>query len=688
MGMRGVRSVVSQRDPFRLHADARPVESVDPQPRRRERPDRRVPPPPSRAPFRPFAWLFRWALVLGVWCAVGLGLVLLWFSGDLPDISKVAQAERRPSVILMAADGSEFARFGDTHSAGISADALPKNIVNAVIAIEDRRFRYHFGVDPIGLARALYVNYRSGRRSQGGSTLTQQLAKNLFLTPEKSIRRKIQEAMLALWLERRFTKDQILAAYLNRVYLGAGAYGVDAAARVYFGKSAQEVSLREAAIIAGLLKAPSRYSPTSNPNEAEERAKVVLSAMVDAGFISDQERTSALNDVGGGKPRPVEDGGYFADWANDLVEGFLGKNHGDVVVWTTMDPNLQRAAERRVSDLLAGPGVKAKVGQAAIVSMTPDGAVRALVGGRDYATSEFNRAIQALRQPGSSFKPFIYLTALQAGITPDDAIEDAPVKIGNYAPHNYDGKYRGTITVAQALAQSSNVATLRILDRVGVDPVRRNAQAFGISTPLTRDLSLALGTSEVTPLDLTRAYAGIASRGRAVWPFGVTRITAPDGGVLFERKSPGGNRIADPATVETLIGMMRGVVEFGTGKAAKLPNRVVAGKSGTTNDSRDAWFMGFTDELVTGVWMGNDDDTPMNKVTGGGLPAKLWHDFMADASAPGTVPKTVRQDAGIGGLIDDLGDEPDFVPQPAAPKSTKSSGGIGDLIDSLLKGGG
>jgi len=679
---------VFQRDPRGLHADARPVESVAPPPRRRERAHPPAPPPP-RAPFRPLSWLLRWTLVLGVWCAVGLGVALLWFSGDLPDISKVAGAERRPSVTLMAADGAEFARFGDVHSAGVSADALPKNIVDAVIAIEDRRFRYHFGIDPIGLARALYVNYQSGRRSQGGSTLTQQLAKNLFLTPEKSIRRKIQEAMLALWLERRFTKNQILAAYLNRVYLGAGAYGVDAAARVYFGKSASEVTLREAAIIAGLLKAPSRYSPSSNPDEAETRARVVLSAMVDGGFITDAERSSAAGETSGKKSRPIEYGGYFADWAGDLVEGFLGKNHGDVVVWTTMDPNLQLAAERRVADTLAGPGVKAKVGQAAIVSMTPDGAVRALVGGRDYASSEFNRAIQAMRQPGSSFKPFIYLTALQAGVSPDDPIEDAPVRIGNYAPRNYDGKYRGTITVAQALAQSSNVATLRLLERVGVDPVRRNATAMGVSSKLTRDLSLALGTSEVTPLDLTRAYAAIASRGVAVWPYAVTRITAPDGTVLYERKSSGGTRVADPATVETLVGMMRGVVETGTGKAAKLPNRVVAGKSGTTNDSRDAWFLGFTDELVTGVWMGNDDDSPMNKVTGGGLPAKLWHDFMADALTPGSVPKAVRQDAGIAGLIDDLGGDADFVPQPAAPKPAKSAGGgIGDLIDSLLKGGG
>lgn len=568
-----------------------------------------------------------------IWAGIALSAVIAWFAYDLPDISKVAQAERRPAVTMLAADGAEFARFGDLHASVVRVAELPPHLVNAVMAIEDRRFRYHFGIDPIGLARAVVTNYRSGRRVQGGSTITQQLAKNLFLTPEKSLRRKVQEALLALWLEHRYSKDQILSAYLNRVYLGSGAYGIDAAARTYFGKPATEVSLYESAVLAGLLKAPSRYSPTSNPDESAERARTVLAAMIDGGFITQEERNVALAQATTRQARSGSEGRYFADWVTELVEGFVGRNHGDVVVRTTIDRNLQRAAERRIEEMLAGPGVAAKVRQAALVAMTPEGAVRALVGGRDYAASEFNRATQALRQPGSSFKPIIYLAALEAGVDPDSPIEDTPVRIGDYSPGNYEGKFRGTITVAQALAYSSNVATLRLLDRVGVDRVRRLASEMGISSPLNRDLSLALGTSEVTPLDLTRAYAVIANRGVSVWPYAITEIRDRDGNVLYQRRPGGASQVADPAAVANLTNMMEGVLTFGTGKAARL-NRPAAGKTGTTQEYHDAWFLGFTADLVAGVWLGNDDNSLMNKVTGGGLPAKVWQAFMTDAYAP------------------------------------------------------
>ncbi|NYZ15962.1 penicillin-binding protein 1A [Azospirillum sp. RWY-5-1] len=598
---------------------------------------------------------------------------LAWFAYDLPDVSKVAQAERRASIVVQAADGSEFARFGDLHGTVVRTAEMPEHLVNAVLAIEDRRFRYHFGIDPIGLARAFYTNWRSGRTVQGGSTITQQLAKNLFLTPERSLKRKIQEAMLALWLEHRFTKDEILTAYLNRVYLGAGTYGMDAAARTYFGKPATEVTLREAAILAGLLKAPSRYSPSSNPDEALERGKVVLAAMEDAGFIYPEQRQAALNAPPSPRRAPGGDGRYFADWVTELVAGFIGRDHGDVVVRTTLDLSLQHAAEERVREMLSGPGAQANVGQAALVAMTADGAVRALVGGRDYDASEYNRATQAMRQPGSAFKPFVYLAALEAGWTMDQMVEDSPVRIADWSPGNYDGKYRGSITMAQALAHSSNTATVRIIDRIGTERVRRTAGGLGIGSPLTKDLSLALGTSEVTLLELTRAYAGIANRGVPNWPYAILEIRDRSGAVLYSRRPSGGGPVANPANVAQLTRMMTGVLDYGTGKSAKL-DRPAAGKTGTTQDYHDAWFVGFTADLVAGVWLGNDNNAEMKKITGGSLPAKLWHAFMSDAHAG----RPVRPLPGLDGV--------GLLPPVAAaarPAPRRTDSGIGGLIEQI-----
>ncbi|WP_042690982.1 transglycosylase domain-containing protein [Azospirillum sp. B506] len=651
---------------------------------------------PGRAPQPPRkggGWvkrLVQWGLVAAIWCGIGLGAVLAWFALDLPDISKVAQFERRASITVLAADGSEFARFGDLHGTTLSVRDLPPHLVGAVLAIEDRRFYSHFGIDPLGLARAVYVNWRSGRAVQGGSTITQQLAKNLFLTPEKSLKRKIQEAMLALWLESRFTKDQILTAYLNRVYLGAGTFGVDAAARTYFGKPATEVDVRESAVLAGLLKAPSRYAPSSNPDESAERARVVMAAMLDAGYLTQAQYDAARTAKPSPKRKPGGDGRYFADWVTDLVPGFVGPDHGDVIVRTTLDLRMQRAAEQRLEALLAGPGVAANVRQGALVAMSPDGAVRALVGGRDYDSSEFNRATQALRQPGSAFKPFVYLAALESGWTPDSMIDDAPVQLGTWSPGNYDGKYRGSITLASALAHSSNTATARLIDRVGTDRVRRIASNLGIASPLTRDLSLGLGTSEVTPLELVRAYAGIANRGVPVWAYAITEIKSRDGTVLYRRQGGGGAAVVDPVHAVQLSQMMTGVLEYGTGRSARL-NRPAAAKSGTTQDYHDAWFVGFTADLVAGVWLGNDNNEAMKKVTGGTLPAKLWREFMLDAHAgkparplpgldgvpawtppPGSAPPAATMPGGV---------PPSGVPMASA--DARSGGGIGSLIEKI-----
>ncbi|PWC32559.1 penicillin-binding protein 1A [Azospirillum sp. TSO35-2] len=646
---------------------------------------RRAAPPPRRGG----GWLQRllqWGLVAAIWCGIGLGAVLAWFALDLPDISKVAQFERRASITVLAADGSEFARFGDLHGTTLSVRDLPPHLINAVLAIEDRRFYSHFGIDPIGLVRAVYVNWRSGRAVQGGSTITQQLAKNLFLTPEKSLKRKIQEAMLALWLEHRFTKDQILTAYLNRVYLGAGTFGVDAAARTYFGKPATEVDVRESAVLAGLLKAPSRYAPSSNPDESAERARVVMAAMLDGGFLTQAQYDAARAAKPSPKRKPGGDGRYFADWVTDLVPGFVGPDAGDVVVRSTLDLKMQRAAEQRLEALLAGPGVAANVRQGALVAMAPDGAVRALVGGRDYDSSEFNRATQAMRQPGSAFKPFVYLAALESGWTPDSQIEDAPVQLGTWSPGNYDGKYRGTITLASALAHSSNTATARLIDRVGTDRVRRIASGLGIASPLTRDLSLALGTSEVTPLELVRAYAGIANRGAPVWAYAITEIKSRDGAVLYRRQGGGSAAVVDPAHAVQLTQMMGGVLDYGTGRSARL-NRPAAAKSGTTQDYHDAWFVGFTADLVAGVWLGNDNNEAMKKVTGGTLPAKLWHDFMMDAHAG----KPARPLPGLDGApawSPPAGGVPMASADAARPSSAlqRVDSGIGSLIEKIAGG--
>ncbi len=626
-----------------------------------------------------------------IWCGIAAGVGLSYFAYDLPDISTVAQAERRPSVVMLAADGSEFARFGDLHGTVLDVKQLPAYLPNAVLAIEDRRFYSHFGIDLIGLARAIYTNWRAGRMVQGGSTITQQLAKNLFLSSERSMKRKIQEAMLALWLEHRFTKDQIFTAYLNRVYLGAGTFGVDAAARTYFGKPATEVNLREAATIAGLLKAPSRYAPSSNPDEAAERARVVLSAMLAGGFATAQELETARNTPPAPKRKPGGDGRYFADWVTEQAKGLIGSDRGDIMIRTTLDLRSQRTAENRVQELLSGPGARQNVNQAALVAMSPDGGVRALIGGRDYDASEFNRATKAHRQPGSSFKPFVYLAALRAGWSPESVIDDAPVHIGTWSPSNYENKYQGAITLATALAHSSNTGTVRLIQSVGVEPVRRVAAQFGITSPLGKDLSLALGTSEVTPLELTRAYAGLVNRGVPVTPYGILEITDRNGAVLYQRQEVNATPAVNPVEVAQLVRMMTGVIEVGTGKAARL-DRPAAGKTGTTQDYHDAWFMGFTADLVTGVWLGNDNNEEMKRVTGGSLPAKLWHDFMIDAHAgrpakplPGLdiVPPPASASVVAGG-VSPTGIAPAVTPVRDRPAS---SGGIGDLINRLTGSG-
>ncbi len=569
---------------------------------------------------------------LVLWGTIIATIFIGYCALTLPDIHQITQAPRRPSVTLEADDGTVFARYGDLYGEHVSLQDVPKTLPEAIISIEDRRFYSHFGIDILGLMRAALRDVVARHVVQGGSTLTQQLAKNLFLSPERTFKRKVQEMMLALWLEHNYSKNQILTAYLNRVYLGAGAFGVDAAAHIYFGKSARELDLRESAIIAGLLRAPSRFSPAHDPAQAMGRAKVVLEAMEEEGYITEGERRTAIASTPAPdhKPGPSGDGRYFADWVMEQLGSMAEDTSQDVVIATTLNLNMERAAERHVDTTLAKQDKD--VSQAALVTLAWDGAVKAMVGGRDYRSSQFNRVTQAMRQPGSAFKPIVYLAAIQQGLTPDDVINDAPLTLGHWSPENFDGKYRGPITAREALAESINTVAVRVFMKAGADNVIATARALGITSQLERDPALALGASEVTPLELTSAYASLAAGGRAVTPYGIKEIKNRQGQVLYRQPEVNLPMTVNGGAVETLVNMMQSVVSYGTGKRAAL-DRPVAGKTGTSSDYRDAWFLGFTGNMTTGVWLGNDDGHPMRKIVGGSLPAQLWHDYMMEAEA-------------------------------------------------------
>jgi penicillin-binding protein 1A len=639
--------------------------------------------------------LLKWTLVAAIWGTVAGGVVLAYFAFTLPDLSGIDKFNRRPSLSFVADDGKVLATYGDLYGGVVELREMPAWLPQAVIATEDRRFYSHFGIDVIGLARAGYVNLRAGRIVQGGSTITQQLAKNVFLTHERTLNRKIQETLLALWLERRFTKDQILTIYLNRVYLGAGTYGVEAAARRYFGKSARQVNRLEAAVIAGLLKAPSRYSPTASPERAKARAVTVLNLMEEEGFITapqlraaEQERLRLAG--GGGGNRGVR---YFSDWLLDAVPGFVGYVDRDLTIVTTLDARLQRAAEDAVEATLERDGARARASQAALVAMSPDGAVRAMVGGRDYSDSEFNRATDAQRQPGSSFKPFVFLAAVEAGLKPDDRIDDGPVTVGNYAPRNFNEVRKGLITAREALARSVNTATVRTAQRVGIDRVIAVAHRLGVTSELRRDLSTSLGASEVNLLELTAAFAPFTNGGDGVLPYAIVEIRDSGGRVLYRRTGSGPGRVIQRAPLAAMVDMMSAVVTSGTGRAAAL-DRPAIGKTGTSQDYRDAWFIGGTADYVAGVWLGNDEGQPMQQVTGGALPARLWKRFMAEAHRGIEARPFPGASSGfdLDGFIDSLfrgGGSPSGAPALSEPRQRVNRGpsSTGTLNDPMNRPG-
>ena len=669
---------------LRVNADDRVV--VAPNPKSRKRPASKAgKPKPMRRGGR-FGW-FRsaiyWGFVLAIWGGIALACIAGYYAVKLPSMSTWAVPQRPPNARIVSVDGELIANRGVTGGEAMRLDEMSPWIPLAVIAIEDRRFKLHAGVDPLGLVRAMATNFTSGKLVQGGSTLTQQLAKNLFLQPERTFERKAQEAVLALWLETRFSKDEILELYLNRVYFGSGAWGVDAAARRYFNKSARDVSLAEAAMIAGLLKAPSRLSPARDAKAAEGRAQLVLGAMRREGYVSDNEAAQAIA-MEPRKARRYWTGSehYIADMVMSQLPGLIGEMRSDVIVNTSVDLDLQKLAGTVIAETLRDKGKKLAVTQGALVSLDGTGAIRSLVGGRDYSESQFNRAVDAKRQPGSAFKPIVYLTAIETGRTPETVLQDTPVRFGKWTPENYDKKYRGPVSLSTGLTRSLNTISAQLVMAVGPKTVAGTAQRLGIKSPLQANASIALGTSEVSLLELTNAYVSFANGGYGVTPWLIRRVTTASGDILYERQTPKSPVVIGSREVGMMNAMMQRVVKEGTGKAAALEGWEIAGKTGTTQNSRDAWFVGYSANLVTGVWYGNDDGGAMNKVTGGTIPAESFARFMAAAhkgvpiaSLPGNYQPEIIQhsprvdevaDNGLAAFGEGQNDNSEVMPKPEA----------------------
>ncbi|MBO4223150.1 transglycosylase domain-containing protein [Bradyrhizobium neotropicale] len=622
--------------------------------------------------------LFYWGVVLGLWAAIAVIGVVVWVGAHLPPIQSLEIPKRPPTIQIVGMDGSVLAQRGEMAGANVALKDLPPYLPKAFIAIEDRRFYSHYGVDPIGIARAAVTNLLRRGVSQGGSTLTQQLAKNLFLTQERTMQRKLQEAELAIWLERKHSKNEILELYLNRVYFGSGAYGVEAAAQRYFGKSAKNVTLAEAAMLAGLVKSPSRLAPNRNPEGAEQRAQVVLSAMADAKFITETQAQASIGHPSYNvKPAGAGTVNYVADWIGEVLDDLVGQIDQNITVETTIDPKLQNVAEAAIIDELAAKSVKFNVTQGALVAMTPEGAVRAMVGGRNYAESQYNRAVTAKRQPGSAFKPFVYLTAVEAGLTPETIRTDAPLDIKGWKPENYTHEYFGSVTLTQALAMSLNTVAVRLGLEVGPKNVVRTAHRLGISSKLDANPSIALGTSEVSVIELVGAYAPFANGGTAVSPHVVTRIRTDKGKLLYVRPADPLARVVEPRYVAMMNAMMMETLISGTARKAEIPGWTAAGKTGTSQDFRDAWFIGYTANLVTGVWLGNDDNSPTKKATGGGLPVEVWSRFMRTAHQG--VPVASLPNSQVGWALSNLVQASSQIsapsPQSLAPPAPVPSAG-------------
>ena len=572
--------------------------------------------------------LIKWLFLLFIWLVLFLSIAVTWSLLNLPETESI-QISRQPSITFLDKEGRIIASYGDIYGQSIQYKNLPKNLINAVIVTEDKRFFFHPGIDIKGIIRAAVVNLKSGRIVQGGSTITQQLAKNLFLTPERSFTRKLHELILSFWLEIRFTKQQLLSIYLNRVYLGSGTYGVQAASEKYFNKKVEELNLYECALIASLLKAPSRYNPIANEELSRERTYKVLENMKKSNLITDQSIIEAkLNNKTYNKytsaPKSTR---YFIDWLLPRVKSYLGEIKEDLIVRTTLDVKLQEIAENSVNSITSK---YSSADQSALVALDLDGGVMAMIGGRDYGDTQFNRVTQAQRQPGSAFKIFVYLAGLKEGFEPEDEMVDSEININGWSPKNYKKEYLGEISLFDAFAKSINTVAVQLSENIGRQKVINMARSMGIISPIINSPSLALGTSEVNLLELTAAYDVLANSGKGIFVHGIRSIENTSGKTLFMREGKGPGEILESELVNTMIRMLENTIQTGTGKNAKI-DRPAAGKTGTSQSLRDAWFIGFSSDLVVGVWFGNDDDSPMKDITGGTAPALLWSDFMKKA---------------------------------------------------------
>jgi penicillin-binding protein 1A len=561
-------------------------------------------------------------IAIGVAGLLLLAAIVYVTAQSLPAFSELVTRPRGQSILVRGVDGSVLANTGPRFGEWLPAERIPETVKRAMVAVEDRRFYYHPGVDPIGISRAMWINFQAGSMRQGGSTLTQQVAKNVFLTADRTISRKLREMVMAMALEWRFSKDQILELYLNRVYFGDGAYGIDAASRRFYGHPGTKVSLEEAVILAGLVKAPTRYAPSSNPAEAVGRAKTVLLTMVDSGAISEADAAQLdLAMVKFARPARANNVRYFADWVIAQAQALSPELMEPIEIITTLDPRLQQAAEQAVIRTVP-EGL-----QGGLVAMAPDGAIRAMMGGTDYVTSPYNRAVDARRQPGSAFKLFVYVAAIEHGHKPGDMVEDSPVTIGNWSPDNFDRRFRGPVSLSQAFASSINTVAVKLADEAGFGEVARVARRLGIATQVATTPAMSLGASEVSLLDLTSSYATIAAGGFAAIPYAITEIRSASGRILWARIPDQPAQVVSAETAADMTSLLVSAVNDGTGGRARI-GRPAGGKTGTTSDSRDGWFVGFTAELTAGVWMGRDDNRPVKGLAGGAWPARAWAEFM------------------------------------------------------------
>lgn len=632
--------------------------------------------------------LLWWGFVACLWGGLAVIGVIVYYGAQLPASTTWAIPERPPNIRILAADGSLISNRGQTGGEAVTFRELPQFVPAAFIASEDKRFMSHFGVDPIGLLAVAVESVQARSVTRGASTLTQQVAKNLFLTPDQTVGRKVQEAILAVWLEQNFTKEEILELYMNRVYFGAGATGIEAAAQTYFGVSARNLSLGQAAMLVGILPAPSAYNPKANPDRARERQRLVLNLMAQEGYITREEAQAAQIDPDQEvRTRIAGAESYVADWVESLMTSYIGEIGSDVVVQTTIDYKMQKDAEFAVREAVANEGANRGFTQGALVAMDVDGTVRAMVGGVDYQASQYNRAVTAKRQPGSTFKPFVYMAAMEKGYTPDTLAEDAQFEYQGWSPRNANGKYAGTVTLRQGLAYSLNTIAGRLAIDVTPDKVIEVAMRMGISTTLTPVPSIALGTQEVNLLELTSAYAPFANGGMGVIPNVITKIEDVEGKVLYESSTAGPGRVVDPSVLAQMNDMLTEAVEVGTGKGANLNGWAFAGKTGTSQSARDALFIGYTSAMVTGVWLGNDDDT-QTTLSGGNVPAAIWSEFMTKAHA-GRSPSAIPGGSYAGQLVaqqmvDPATGLPIIDPTTGQPQVQYVDGGTGQPVQTSV----